>query len=369
MAWLQSAPCATFPATCRAAMTDFPGFYVQFASDNTAGVCPEALAAFNTANAGFLSSYGEDATTRAVCDKIRELFETNCDVYFSFNGTAANSLALAAMCQSYHGVICTDSSHVETDECGAPEFFSNGAKLLNVPNHLGKLDPGEVDKMITKRTDLHHPHPRVVTFAQTTEVGTVYTRDEIQAITDVAKRHGLRTHMDGARFANAVAALDAKPADMTWRAGVDVLCFGGTKMGLPIGEAIVFFDRTLGDEFSWRCKQAGQLASKMRFLSAPWQAMLENDVWLKHARHANAMAQRLAAAVNQLPGVQSLPPQANAVFINLPDAVVSTLQAKGWKFYTFIGNVARFMCSWATTTEAVDALAADIAAVVCMPQT
>jgi threonine aldolase len=347
-------------------MTDFrhsPGFYNQFASDNTAGVCPEALAAFNKANEGFLPSYGEDALTRAVCDRIRAVFETDCDVYFVFNGTAANSLALASLCQSYHGVVCADTAHVETDECGAPEFFSNGAKLLAVPQTMGKMNSADVEAMITKRTDLHFPRAKVLTFAQTTEVGTVYTVDEVKALTAVAKRHGLRTHMDGARFANAVAALGVSPAELTWQAGIDVLCFGGTKMGLPIGEAVVFFDRALGEEFNWRCKQAGQLASKMRFLSAPWLAMLENDVWLTRATHANALAQKLAETLLKIPGIGALPPQANAVFAQLPAPVMEKLRAKGWYFYDFIGGTARFMCSWATTEEAVSALASDINAI------
>jgi threonine aldolase len=339
-----------------------PGYFLQFASDNTAGVCPEALAAFNAANAGFVPSYGEDATTRDVCDHIRALFATDCDVYFSFNGTAANSLALAAMCQSYQGVICAESAHVETDECGAPEFFSNGAKLLLAPQRDGKLDAVGVEHLITRRRDLHYPRPKVVTLTQTTEMGTLYTAAEISAVTRLAKQHGLRTHMDGARFANAIAALDVAPADITWRAGIDVLCFGGTKMGLPIGEAIVFFDRALGEEFSWRCKQAGQLASKMRFLSAPWLAMLENQTWLRHAGHANQMAQRLAQHLGELPGIELLPTQANGVFVNLSAEAMVRIREKGWSFHTFIGGVARFMCSWASTEAAVDHLAADIAA-------
>ena len=341
-------------------VSSLPGFFDQFASDNTAGVAPEALAAFNAANAGFLPSYGEDAATRAVCDRIRTLFDTDCDVYFVFNGTAANSLALATLSQSYHSVICADSAHVETDECGAPEFFSNGAKLLTVPARDGKMAPADVLRQIGKRTDLHHPRPRVVTFAQTTETGSVYTQAEIAALCAVARAHGLRVHMDGARFANAVAALDAHPADLTWRAGVDVLCFGGTKMGLPVGEAVIFFDRALSEEFNWRCKQAGQLASKMRFLAAPWQAMLDGDVWLRHARHANAMAARLAEGLAGVPGVAVRRPPANAVFADLPPALADALFARGWHFYTFIGGTARFMTSWATTPEAVDAFVADV---------
>ena len=339
-----------------------PGFLTQFASDNTAGACPEAMAAFNAANAGFQPSYGEDATTRAVCDKLRGLFETDCDVYFVFNGTAANSLALASMCQSYHGVVCAETGHVETDECGAPEFFSNGAKLLPVAQVDGKVVADAVAGIVTRRTDLHFPRARVLTISQTTELGTVYAPDEVRQLTALARRHGLRTHMDGARFANAVAALGCPAADISWRCGIDVLCFGGTKMGLPVGEAIVFFDRRMGEEFNWRCKQAGQLASKMRFLSAPWLAMLDGGTWLRHAAHANAMARQLADGLRQIDGVGVPPPQANAVFARLPAAVVHGLRAKGWGFYEFIGGTARFMCSWATSVEAVEALVADAAA-------
>lgn len=344
------------------ASSQVPGYYLQFASDNTAGACPEALAAFNSANTGFISSYGEDEVTRVVCDRLRQLFATDCDVYFVFNGTAANSLALASLCQSYQGVICTESAHVETDECGAPEFFSNGAKLLLARQTEGRMDAAHVEHLITRRRDQHYPRPKALTLTQATELGTLYSIDEIAALSDIAKRHGLYTHMDGARFANALAALAVSPADMTWRAGIDVLCFGGTKMGLPLGEAVVFFNRALGEDFSWRCKQAGQLASKMRFLSAPWLAMLDNDTWLKHAGHANRLARRLAERLAALPGLACRPAQANSVFVQLPEPAMARLRQAGWVFHTFIGDMARFMCSWATTEAAVDHLAADIAA-------
>jgi threonine aldolase len=342
--------------------TNPPGHLLQFASDNTAGVCPEALAALVAANAGFAASYGNDAATTAVCDRLRTVFEHDCEVFFVFNGTAANSLSLAALCQSYQGVICSDTSHVETDECGAPEFFSNGSKLLLSPHRQGKLTSAGVLEVITRRTDVHYPRPKVVTLTQTTEMGTLYQKGEISGIARIAHEHGLKVHMDGARFANAVAALGCAPADITWRAGIDVLCFGGTKMGLPVGEAIVFFDRALGEEFAYRCKQAGQLASKMRFLSAPWLAMLESDTWLRHARHANAMARRLAERIAGVGGAEMLlPTEANGVFVNLPQPALKALRSSGWVFYTFIGGGARFMCSWATTEAAVDALADDIA--------
>lgn len=340
---------------------DHPGYFLQFASDNTAGICPEALEAFNRANAGFAASYGNDESTTEVCESLRGLFDADAEIFFVFNGTAANSTALASLCQSYQAVICSDIAHVETDECGAPEFFSNGSKLLSSPSRQGKLTSNGVLDVITRRTDVHYPRPKVVTLTQSTELGTLYQTGEISGIAKIARDHGLKVHMDGARFANAVAALNVSPAEMTWKAGVDVLCFGGTKMGLPIGEAIVFFDRRLGEEFAYRCKQAGQLASKMRFLSAPWLSMIRDNVWLKHASHANAMACQLADKIARISGAELLlPTQANGVFVNLPDHARENLKMKGWAFYTFIGGGARFMCSWATKEAAIEHLAHDI---------
>lgn len=333
----------------------------HFASDNYAGICPEAFAALAEANAGHAAAYGDDEWTRRVSDRMRAIFETDCDVYFVFNGTAANSLALASLCQSYHSVICHEAAHVMTDECGAPEFFSNGAKLLPASGVFGKLVPEEVSRLVEKRSDIHYPKPKVVTLTQATELGTLYRPQEIAAISERARHYGLRVHMDGARFANAVAALGVSPADMTWRAGVDVLCFGGTKMGLPVGEAVVFFDRRLSEDFAYRCKQAGQLASKMRFLAAPWLGLLENDVWLRHAAHANAMAQRLSQGLAGVPGVRlSSPTEANGVFVELPDHVAAKLRRRGWRFYNFIGGAARFMCAWDIEPLTVDALLEDL---------
>ena len=336
----------------------------HFASDNYAGICPEALQALSAANVGHEPAYGDDEWTRRASDRIRTLFDTDCDVYFVFNGTAANSLALSSLCQSYHSVICHDVAHVNTDECGGPEFFSNGSKLLPAGGENGKLTPEAMLEVITRRNDIHYPKPRVVTLTQATEVGTVYLPHEISAIATLAHAHGLRVHMDGARFANAVAALDVTPADITWRAGVDVLCFGGTKIGLPVGEMVIFFNRQLAEDFAWRCKQAGQLASKMRFLSAPWLGILEQDVWLRYARHANTMAQRLANALETLPQARLLfPVQANSVFVQLPERIQQGLRERGWRFYTFIGEGGvRLMCAWDTTPESVDALIADIRA-------
>jgi threonine aldolase len=349
-------------------MNQRTGFREHFASDNYAGICPEALHWFLEANAsGHQPGYGEDEWTQRVSDRLRELFQADCDVYFVFNGTAANSLALASLCQSYHSVICTTVAHIETDECGGPEFFSNGSKLLVAEGtsdaaRLGKLTPDAVEQLVTKRDDIHYPKPKVVSLTQATELGTLYTVEEVRAISAIAKRRQLKVHMDGARFANAVAALGCHPSDITWRAGVDVLCFGGTKNGLPVGEAVVFFDRALSEDFAYRVKQAGQLASKMRFISAPWIGMLENDVWLRNARHANAMAQRLHERIAGVPGVRVMhPPQANAVFAFLPRPAIDALHGQGWKFYDFIaGGGCRLMCAWDTTPEAVDGFAADI---------
>jgi threonine aldolase len=336
----------------------------HFASDNYAGICPEAWAALAGANQGHAPGYGEDRWTQQATDLIRDIFETHCEVFFVFNGTAANSLSLASMCQSYHSILCHETAHVEADECGAPEFFSNGTKVLLVSGPNGKIEPAGIERMVKKRTDIHYPKPRAVSLTQSTELGTVYTPEEIKAIWARAKSFGLKIHMDGARFANAVAALGVAPKEITWQAGVDVLCFGGTKNGIPVGEAVVFFDRDLAREFDYRCKQGGQLASKMRFISAPWVGMLKDGAWLRHGAHANKMAGYLEAKVRELKAVKVLfPRQANAVFAELPRTAIDGLRQRGWKFYTFIGEGGcRFMCAWDTTTEDVDAFVADLKA-------
>ncbi len=332
----------------------------QFASDNYAGLCPAGWEALVEANAGHAQPYGEDPWTARACDRIRELFETDCEVFFVFNGTAANALALAALCQSYHSVICHRTAHIETDECGAPEFFSNGTKLLLAEGAEGRIDPASVDELVTRRSDIHYPKPRVLSLTQATELGTVYSRAQLETLGELARRHDLRLHMDGARFANAVASLGVAPRALTWEVGIDVLCLGGTKNGLTVGEAVVFFDRALATDFAYRCKQAGQLASKMRLISAPWIGLLEGDTWLANARHANVCAARLAAGLEGVPGVAlSHPPEANAVFVTMSAAFAAALRERGWRFYDFIGGAYRFMCAWDTGEEDVDALLAD----------
>ncbi len=336
----------------------------QFASDNYAGICPEAWAALQDANSGHAPAYGEDPWTARACDLLRELFEIDCDVFFAFNGTAANSMSLAAMCQSYHSIICHSLSHVETDECGGPEFFSNGTKVLLVEGKAGKISLDAVRHTVERRTDIHYPKPRVLSVTQATEMGTVYSVEELDAIQETARQLKLRLHMDGARFANATAALGVAPKEITWKAGVDVLCFGGTKNGMPVGDAVIFFNRELAQEFEYRCKQAGQLASKMRFLAAPWVGMLESGAWLERAGHANRCARMLESGLRDIDGVELLmPTQANAVFARLPGTVASGLRDRGWRFYTFIGSGGvRLMCSWDTTEDDVTAFLNDVRA-------
>jgi threonine aldolase len=335
---------------------------LQFASDNYAGICPEAWQAMAEAKDGFAVSYGDDPWTAKACDVLRDFFETDCEVFFVFTGTAANSLALASLCHSYHSVICHETAHVETDECGASEFFSNGTKLLTVGGPHGKVDPLAVEHTVSKRSDIHYPKPKVLTITQPTELGTLYTPAEMTGLHGLTRRLGLKLHVDGARFANAVAALNVAPKELTWRAGVDVLTLGGAKSGLPVGEVVVFFDKRLAFEFDYRCKQAGQLASKMRFLSAPWLGLLRDGALLRHAAHANACARDLVAALTAIPGVTLVHPvEANAVFVQLPEIAIAALRQHGWVFYTFIGSGhCRFMCSWATTGEDIADLATDL---------
>jgi len=340
-----------------------PAPKTHFASDNTSGVCPEAWEMMARANSGYAASYGNDAWTERAANLLRDLFESpEAEIFFVFNGTAANSLALASCCQSYHSVICHEHAHIVDDECGAPEFFSNGTKLLGASGEHGKIAPAAIAELASKRTDIHYPKPRVVSLTQSTELGTVYQRHELEAIHETTQRFGLVTQMDGARFSNAVASLGIAPKAATWQAGIDVLCFGGTKLGMANCEAVIFFNRELAREFDYRCKQAGQLASKMRLLAAGWVGLLENGAWLKHAQHANQCARHLASRFEKEAGlVAAHPVEANAAFIHLPEPILRGLRERGWVIYNFIGgNVARFMCSWQTTDADIDALVADV---------
>ena len=338
----------------------------QFGSDNFAGLAPEALDALLRANAGHAESYGNDAWTAEACRLVREVLETDADVFFVFNGTAANSLALSALCQSYHSAFCHERSHVFVDECGCPEFTTHGARLIALPGPDGRITPAALEEAVRRRSDLHYHKPAALSLTQSTEVGTTYSPADVGALAETAHRLGLKVHLDGARFANAVASLGVPPKAITWQVGVDVLSFGCTKNGVAVGEAVVFFDRSLARDFEYRAKQAGQLASKLRFLAAPWVGLLQDGAWLRHAAHANAMAHRLEQSLTGLPGVQlAFPRQANAVFLLMPDALAAALHARGWIFYQMHNAVEyRLMCSWDTTAEDVDALVADFQAVI-----
>ncbi len=335
----------------------------QFASDNTAGICPEVLESIQEANGGWVPSYGDDRWTEMAADAIREFFGTDCEVFFVFNGTSANSLALASLCSSFHSIICHDLAHIETDECGGPEFFTHGTKLLTVPGENGRIDLNSARNRIIKRKDIHYPRPRALSITQATEAGTVYTVAQLEQVCQLAKEFDLYVHMDGARLANAIASLDVSPADLTWKAGVDVLCFGGVKNGLACGEAVVFFNSEPAKDFEYRCKQSGQLASKMRFISAPWAKLLQKGIWLKNAKHANTSAARLCASLKQYPFLDiKYPCEANAVFLTMPASLASLLRDLGWVFHDFIGTgYSRLMCSWNTKEEDIELLLSDIA--------
>lgn len=340
----------------------------QFASDNNAGICPAALSKLLEANAeGHVPGYGDDPWTAKAAGLVAGVFETDARVFFVFNGTSANALALAHLARPYSAIVCHEASHIAEDECSAPEFFSGGAKLLTARGALGKLTPEDVARLGCQTGRVHGNKPGVLSIAQATEMGTLYSIDELRAVTEAARRNGLKVHMDGARFANAVAALGCRPADLSWRAGVDVLSFGGTKNGLALGEAVVFFDAGLADEFDWRMKQAGQLNSKMRLMTAPWVGLIEGGVWLANAAHANRMARRLAERLRAVPGIRLLfPVEANAVFADIPVPLQRVVRDRGWRFYTFLGATGcRLMCAWDTAPETVDRFADDLAAAAC----
>jgi threonine aldolase len=339
----------------------------DFASDNTAAVCPEAWATLEEANKNYSAAYGDDEWTAQVCGRIRKIFEVDCDVYFVFSGTAANALGLAQLCQPFHGVICHERAHIQTDEGGATEFFTRGARLFLTNTTDGKIDLGEAEKLIAQQVELHGHMMRAISIAQPTELGTVYTPDEVAAIGSFAFAHKMLLHMDGARFANAVASLGCAPKTITWKAGVHILSFGGTKNGVAAGELVIFFDKKSSRDFQYRVKQAGHLGSKMRFLAAPWLGLLNGDVWLLNARHANEAARELAQRLRNEAGLENVfPVESNAVFVRLDEQLVRGLHARGWRFYKFLEpDIYRLMCSWSTTDEEISMLIRDVVAIKC----
>jgi threonine aldolase len=357
-----------------------------FASDNTSGVHPEVMAALAAANSGHAIAYGSDPWTERATATVADVLDA-VEVLFVWGGTGGNVVGLQSMLGPQHAVICPASAHINVDECGAPERFT-GAKLVALPTSDGKLHPSQIEPQLHGLGDQHHVQPRVVSITQSTELGTLYTPAEVAALADVAHANGLFLHMDGARLANAAAALGGADSpdspdstdstdstgttvrDITIAAGVDVLTFGGTKNGAMYGEAVVWFDESLARDARFLRKQAGQLPSKTRFVAAQFEALLSDGLWLRTAGHANAMATRLADAVRDIVGVTlSHEPAVNAIFARVPAAKVQALQDVS-AFYVWDGAdpgdgtcEVRWMCSWDTTEEDVDSFADGIHAV------
>jgi len=335
---------------------------MNFTSDNAAGAAPEILAAIARANDGTAGSYGADEITQRLNEKLSRFFEKEVVAHPVATGTAANSLALATLTPHYGAVLCHEGAHIYEDECGAPEFYSGGAKLIPIAGAHGKLSPASITAALGhfQRGFVHHVQPATISLTQTTERGTSYTPADVAAIAGVAKKAGMSLHMDGARFANALAFLKCTPAEITWKAGVDAMSFGVTKNGALAAEAVIFFDPKRAADFEFRRKRGGHLFSKMRFLSVQIEAMLDDGLWLKLAGHANAMAQRLGQGLAHLPGCAlEHPVEANEVFARLPSrSAMETLLTAGAKFYPW-GPVAdrpliRLVCSFATSEAEVD---------------
>lgn len=334
---------------------------MNFCSDNVAGASPEILERLVAANTGAAMPYGDDALTQEVVARLQALFETDAEILLMSTGSSANALALATMTQPYGAVYCHPDSHVNVDECGAPEFFTGGAKLVPVGGPQGKIAPDALAAAATGAGVVHHVQPAAVSITQVTEAGTIYSRDEIRALAAICREHGLKLHMDGARFANAVEALGCSPAEASHRLGVDALSFGATKNGALCAEAILFFDAALARDAGYRRKRAGHLFSKMRFLAAQWDAYLADDLWRRNARHANAMAARLAAGLAALPGVSfEHPVEANELFVRMPHAMIEGILAQGFMFYRWEpeGTLVRLVTAFDTDPGAVEAFLA-----------
>lgn len=318
---------------------------MNFCSDNVSGAAPEILTAIERANAGPAAAYGDDPLTRRVEARIAEVFEREAEVFLVATGTAANALALSVMAPPFGAVFCHPDSHIECDECGAPEFYTGGAKLVLLPGADGKLAPEALAAALDAPDHgVHHVQAAAISLTQATEAGTVYTPEQVKALADIAHARGLTVHMDGARFANAVAALGSSPAEASWRAGVDILCLGASKNGALAAEAVVVFDRELARTLPYRRKRGGHLLSKMRFLAAQFDAYLDGDLWLTLARRANAAAARLTAGLAAVPGASFRHPvEANEIFVELPEPVIQGLLADGFAFYRWPGEGTRLL--------------------------
>ena len=332
-----------------------------FASDNISSACPEVMEALAKANEANSPSYGEDPWTRDLAVRLGQIFETPVTVFPVTTGTAANALALSTLTPAFGKIFCHELAHINTDECGAPELFTGGAKLIDMPGANGRITAQALEETIYGAGNVHHAQPASVSITQACESGTVYSIEEIEAIAAVAHSHNLSMHMDGARFANALVTLGVTPAQMTWQAGIDVLSFGGTKNGCLAAEAVVFFKPELVGDFPFLQKRAGQLLSKSRFISSQFAGYLADDVWMRNARQANAMAQRLSKGLADLPGLElAYPTQSNEVFVVMPAALIDRLSATGLAINDeeLDGKAVRFVAAWNTTESEVDALLA-----------
>lgn len=338
---------------------------MNFASDNAYGAAPEILAALGAASAGAVPSYGDDAITARVAKRLGEIFGRDVAVYPVATGTAANSLALATLVPPHGAIFCHAESHIAVDECGAPEFFSHGAKLVPLEGEGGKIAPEAIAAELPKfQRGVHSSKPCAVSIAQLTELGTCYTPEEIRALADFAHTHGMKLHMDGARFANALVHLKCEAADIAWRAGVDALSFGATKNGACCAEAAIFFDKADARDFEYRRKKSGHLLSKMRFVSAQLDAYLEDGLWLRHAARANRLARELADALGAVKGVSlAYAIEGNQVFAYLPDGMAARLREASARFYDWAPpsggrTLVRLVTSFATPEEDVAKFAA-----------
>lgn len=330
---------------------------MNFASDNTAPAHPQVMEALLRANQAPTMPYGNDALTKSVEAEIAKIFETDAKVFLVSTGTAANALSLAAACPPWGVVYCHPESHIDDDECGAPEFYTGGAKLAGVAGAHGKIDPASLEDALARSGAgvVHHAQPAVLSLTNATEAGTVYAPSEIARLCGIAKKHGLKTHLDGARFANALVHQGCTPAEATWRAGVDILSFGGTKNGCLAVEAIVVFDPALADTLAFRRKRAGHLFSKQRYLAAQMEAYLHGGLWLDLARRANGIAATLAEGLGKLPGAALVHKvEANEVFVDLPEPAIVALEKAGFLVYRWNGpgtRRLRLVASWSSRAE------------------
>ena len=335
-----------------------------FASDNVTSACPEVMEAVIAANSGIAGSYGDDEWSLALKNRLSEIFETEVEVFLAVTGTASNALALSALAPVFGKIYCHELSHINTDECGAPELFTGGAKLIPMRSSNGRIDASDLAEIIRGTGNVHVTQPSVVSVTMSCETGTVYQLDEIKAISKIARDNKMSVHMDGARFANALVSLDVSPAEMTWKSGVDVLTLGGTKNGCLAAEAVIFFKPEMVGNFPFLHKRSGQLLSKMRFISSQLEAYLTDDVWLRNARHANAMAKILSEGLDSFSNIKlAYPTQSNEVFVHLPRDVIDYLNNSGYDINEeeLDGKAVRFVTAWNTELKDITDLLESLA--------